>query len=269
MKAHPFADMFPMMPEEELAELAEDIKGHGLIHPIILDAEGQLIDGRNRLAACKLAKVEPRFEKLDGRDPVAYIFSANIGRRHLTKSMQAMLTARMFPESEKGGRGKKTEARNLAETAKFSYRRLNEARAVLRHSPDLADAVIKGTISLDQALEKMNQSKSEESSTESKLAILLERAKDLFDRVQEEDRKDKLTLDEAMALLREREDREAGVRQEGRQAVDRLSEFASCVVSILSAMELGEPITISARTWEIIDGAYQNLDQKFRKEKKQ
>jgi hypothetical protein len=58
--------------------------------------------------------------------------------------MQAMLTARMFPESEKGGRGKKTEARNLAETAKFSYRRLNEARAVLRHSPDLADAVIKG-----------------------------------------------------------------------------------------------------------------------------
>ena len=63
MKIHLRAEMFPMMPEEELAELAEDIRENGLIHPIMLDTDGQVIDGRNRLAACKLAKVEPRFEK--------------------------------------------------------------------------------------------------------------------------------------------------------------------------------------------------------------
>ena len=40
MKVHPLADMFPMMPEDELTELAEDIKNHGLIHPIILDDDG-------------------------------------------------------------------------------------------------------------------------------------------------------------------------------------------------------------------------------------
>jgi len=54
MKIHLRAEMFPMMPEEELAELAEDIRENGLIHPIMLDTDGQVIDGRNRLAACKL-----------------------------------------------------------------------------------------------------------------------------------------------------------------------------------------------------------------------
>src|SRR6516162_8080548 len=105
MKIHPVADLFPMMPDEELAELAEDIKANGLIHPIITDDQGQLIDGRNRLKACKLAKIEPRFETLDGQNVVAYIFSANIGRRNLTKGQRAMLVAKICPEPEKGGRG--------------------------------------------------------------------------------------------------------------------------------------------------------------------
>ena len=31
-KVHPAADVFPMMSDEELAELGEDIKKNGLIH---------------------------------------------------------------------------------------------------------------------------------------------------------------------------------------------------------------------------------------------
>ena len=62
-----------------------------------------------------------------------YILSANIERRHLSKGQRAMLTAILFPDPEKGGRGKKNEARNVAETARFSYRRLAELRLVQRH----------------------------------------------------------------------------------------------------------------------------------------
>jgi ParB-like chromosome segregation protein Spo0J len=64
-----------MMPDDELRELAEDIRTNGLQQPIVVDADGQLIDGRNRLVACKLVKVEQRFEKLNGQDPIAYIVS--------------------------------------------------------------------------------------------------------------------------------------------------------------------------------------------------
>lgn len=34
---HPVADLFPMLGADELAELAEDIKQRGLLHPVVLD----------------------------------------------------------------------------------------------------------------------------------------------------------------------------------------------------------------------------------------
>jgi hypothetical protein len=65
-----------------------------------------LIDGRNRLAACKLANVEPRFAKLPaGSDPLAYIESMDT-RRNVSKGQRAMATAMRYPEGEQGSRQK-------------------------------------------------------------------------------------------------------------------------------------------------------------------
>ena len=52
---HPYADAFPMASEEELEELASSIAAVGLIHPIVLTPQGEVLDGRNRLAACEKA----------------------------------------------------------------------------------------------------------------------------------------------------------------------------------------------------------------------
>ena len=54
---------------------------------------------RNRLKACKLAGVEPRFEDLNGQDPAAFIVSANIERRHMTKGQRAMAAGHDLPGS--------------------------------------------------------------------------------------------------------------------------------------------------------------------------
>jgi len=144
-----------MMAEDELAELAEDIKANGLAFPIIIDTvAGVLIDGRNRLAACRLAGVDQRFEDLGDRDPLVFIFSANVKRRNLSKAQQAMAAAMMFPEPERG-RGKKDVARKEADSASFSYRRVKEARQVLRSSPDVARAVLAGVKPLDEALDEI------------------------------------------------------------------------------------------------------------------
>jgi ParB-like chromosome segregation protein Spo0J len=75
MDVHPLAALFPIMTDDELQDLADDIRENGLLHPIVLDADGVLIDGRNRLRACEIAGVDPKFSKLNGHDAAAYIVS--------------------------------------------------------------------------------------------------------------------------------------------------------------------------------------------------
>ena len=84
-----------------------------------------------------------------GRDPLAYIVSANLARRNLTKGQQAMALAMIYPDPEKGGRGKNSKLK-----LPFSLMRLSQARSVLRSSRSLAEAVLKGTLPLNEAVEK-------------------------------------------------------------------------------------------------------------------
>lgn len=96
---HPAANLFPLMAEEELQKLAADIKANGLHEPILL-YEGQILDGRNRLAACRLAGVEPRYApaQLNGSNsPTLFVISMNLHRRHLTHAERATIGVEMLP----------------------------------------------------------------------------------------------------------------------------------------------------------------------------
>jgi ParB-like chromosome segregation protein Spo0J len=69
MQIHPLANLFPMMGPEELDDLAANIKANGQLHPILVNNDGRLIDGRIRSRACEIAGVEPQFKKINGHDP--------------------------------------------------------------------------------------------------------------------------------------------------------------------------------------------------------
>jgi hypothetical protein len=91
---HPAATLFPMMHGPELGLLIEDIEAHGLREPVVL-YDGQVLDGRNRLRACELAGIEPRFEEWDGvGSPLAFVLSRNLHRRHLNESQRSIIGAR-------------------------------------------------------------------------------------------------------------------------------------------------------------------------------
>jgi len=95
LPTHPAADLFPLLEGPDLAALAEDVREHGLIDPIVLH-EGQVLDGRNRLRACELAGVAPRFVEWDGHDdPAAWVVSKNLKRRHLDASQRSMVAGRL------------------------------------------------------------------------------------------------------------------------------------------------------------------------------
>ena len=64
LRPHEASALFPILGKDDLETLAADIKSNGLLEPISL-YDGKVLDGRNRLNACKLVGVTPRFEKLD------------------------------------------------------------------------------------------------------------------------------------------------------------------------------------------------------------
>lgn len=94
MEIHPAANIFPMMSDADLSALAADIKEHGQRECCVF-YEGKLLDGRNRWKACERAGVEPEYSEIesDDFDPVAFVISTNLKRRHLTESQRAMAAA--------------------------------------------------------------------------------------------------------------------------------------------------------------------------------
>jgi transposase-like protein len=87
---HPIADLFPLLEGDPFDELVNDVRTNGLIHPII-KLDGKILDGRNRHRACLASGVAPVFQNFSGTDPVAYVLSANIHRRHLTNEQRLRL----------------------------------------------------------------------------------------------------------------------------------------------------------------------------------
>lgn len=190
-EVHPLAAKFPMLCEEDLDELAEDIATVGLNHPIVIDERGTLLDGRNRLAACRLAGVEPQFETFTGPSPVAFIISENLRRRDLTPSQRAMLAVDLLPHFEAeaaearraaGGDRRSDEARSVGATSPqaveterapksteragaavgVSGRTVARAKAVAEQAPDLAEKVRSGELSVSDAEKQAKQRKAAE-----------------------------------------------------------------------------------------------------------
>jgi ParB-like chromosome segregation protein Spo0J len=193
---HPSADIFPMLDDDELEELASDIKDNGLQQPLVIDAlngNPRLIDGRNRREACRRAGVVPDYVLLDGQDPVAYILSANIHRRNMTKGQRAMVVARIRLVSNQ-------TVREAANQSGLDHTRIVQANVVLHHAPDLADQVITGSLSLDNAYEEARVRKGRAETYESRFNALKAAAPDLAEMVVEE----KLKLEEAQAAEQER-----------------------------------------------------------------
>jgi len=89
---HEFADLYPIMPDEEVEDLAESIRLVGLKEAIVL-CEEKILDGRHRDMACHMAGVEPCYTNFDGTREEAfnYVVAMNEHRRHLSSSQRAAI----------------------------------------------------------------------------------------------------------------------------------------------------------------------------------
>ena len=144
---HPAADLFPMVTPDEKKALAKDIKKNGQQHRVVVFSEhGRepvLLDGRNRLDALEMLGmlfvdesnqlVDEHGDPLDvtelsgdgfmAIDPYAYVFSANLHRRHLTAEQKRDVIAKWLKATpEKSNR-------QIAETVKVDHKTVASVRA--------------------------------------------------------------------------------------------------------------------------------------------
>jgi ParB-like chromosome segregation protein Spo0J len=164
---HPAADLFPLVSESELKELAEDIRKNGLQTQIVLwsernDSPRYLLDGRNRLDALALLgwllptsrkagdpfKISPdsgiglggfpRISRLQvitkhcSGDPYAVALALNVHRRHLTADQKRELIEKLLKA--------KPEAsdRQIAKQTKSSPTTVGTVRKGMEKAGDLS-----------------------------------------------------------------------------------------------------------------------------------
>jgi ParB-like chromosome segregation protein Spo0J len=158
MPFHPLAETFPLMEGQQLKDLVADIKAHGLREPIVT-YQDKILDGRNRFLACMAAGIdECASVSYTGNDPLGYIVSLNLKRRHLDESQRAMIAARLATMAQ-GARtdlspiGEKSQAQ-AAELLNVGKRSVERAKKVREHgTPELQAAVERGEVSVSAAAE--------------------------------------------------------------------------------------------------------------------
>ena len=94
---HPLADAFPMMEGDDYEGLKQDIKAHGVRHPVVT-FENKILDGRNRKKAAQelgIPAPERKFDPETEGDPAAFVASENLHRRHMDRTALTLAAERL------------------------------------------------------------------------------------------------------------------------------------------------------------------------------
>jgi cell pole-organizing protein PopZ len=175
MKAHPIANVWPMLDDDKLNELAEDIRQQGQLQPI-WTFDGMILDGRNRFEACRRAEIKPIIMEYKGDEPTAFAVSLNDRRRHMGKSALAAVAAELEPHFAEDAKRRQAEqakrnqpqaesqkvatlppiekSKSRADAAKsvgVGERYVQDAKKVKAEAPEIFERLKAGKITLQDA----------------------------------------------------------------------------------------------------------------------
>lgn len=162
-----------MMKGSQRDMLRDDIEANGVLTPIMIH-EGMILDGRNRYELAQQLCVPCPEVPFTGTDPLAFVISANLARRHLTTAQRAAIAAdlanlsrgnpnlKKAPIPSKEGIGQKAEAEQAAMSAEQAAKMMNvgrasveRAKAVKRADPEAHERAKRG----EKAAPKRHQEK--------------------------------------------------------------------------------------------------------------
>jgi len=156
LEFHPLANVFPLLEGKEFDDLTADIQVSGLCEAIWL-YQGQILDGRNRYRACQVLGLDCATRDYTGDDPLAFVLSMNLRRRHLDESQRGMVSARLATlkrgRPEENSQIHPISQERAAELLNVGISTVKQARKVqVDGTPELAQAVDAGTLTVSAAV---------------------------------------------------------------------------------------------------------------------
>jgi ParB-like chromosome segregation protein Spo0J len=188
LSVHPLTEGIPRLPPQQHQELTEDIGQHGVKHPLLIDRENRILDGRHRYeAALKNGHTHVPCRVVDCTEEEArdIIYREAILRRHLSDDTRAMLAAdwrkgaSQQAKTERARKGGQAGGRNrtkspdssqnasshkqsatstraqAAEMMNVSERKVRQAIELREKAPDLAEKVKDGELTLAEAKKQL------------------------------------------------------------------------------------------------------------------
>ncbi|MFN3582927.1 hypothetical protein [Phenylobacterium sp.] len=157
-RPHPLAELFPLIEGQAYWDLVADIREHGVREPVVM-LDGMVLDGRNRYLAAREAGRPVPVVQYEGDDPLGFVVSLNLKRRHLNESQRAMVAAKLAKLPP--GRPSAENPPNLGVSVPEAAKMLNVGRGTVesarrvqdRATPALIASVEAGAVSVSAAAE--------------------------------------------------------------------------------------------------------------------
>jgi len=168
MEFHEIANTLPLMEGPEFDELCRDISANGLIEPI-WTYQGKILDGRNRYRACMKVGIAPQYREYVGDNPLNFVISLNLKRRHLNESQRAVIAAKLANMRQ----GERTDLKPSANLQKVSQetaanllnvspRLIATVKAIEREAPELVEKIERGEMTAHEAEKKVKEKEREQ-----------------------------------------------------------------------------------------------------------
>ena len=162
---HGLSALFLDMSVDEFNALKSDIEKNGFTDPVIVVHEDKILDGWHRYQIATELDILQQldFTKLEGTDPVAFVVSKNLHRRHLTPSQRAQIVV----EANTWATGKDNQ---------HTVQKVNSPNGPIKSEPQMAkDANVgKSTIKRAKAVSRAGRSQEVISGEKSASAVIQE-----------------------------------------------------------------------------------------------
>lgn len=165
LEFHPLANLFPLIEGQAFADLVADVKANGLLDKVVL-LDGKILDGRNRYRAALEAGLDLGFAHVRANlfrifdpaiegDPLTWVLSKNLHRRHLDESQRSAVGAKLETLGHGGQRHGGTEQdaslqltrSAVAGIVNVSPRSIASSKKVLNEgAPELFTAIERGQV---------------------------------------------------------------------------------------------------------------------------